>query len=362
MVLELNPPDWNSLVGGTVETSWIADRHRKLGIASTISEEIERVFNVLKNRNALFNATPESILSDRFAAQWYVSLAGFSQKTLVNTVEVPKKFGMAQKPSSLVESLADFCNRLAQGDVTAEQMPARIRGNLKPFADWVNHELDNTLSLEQRTPERVLIRVSLLLGGRIIGQGQNEGGNEGVILLKELLYRELSRMYRVEVRLATGAPWQQTNDASAIANAVEIRFDGRMVCDFTSGGNRPDIKVSLGGDVIAVGEIKARKDLSNLWESWMPQVTSHMKTWYSEFPNAARLFFGTVITQEMIEGASRMGTLHTGLRELVETHQMTAAYNLSQIVGFDDNAANGLKNFVDGLSNALEHSILAPVG
>jgi hypothetical protein len=41
---------------------------------------------------------------------------------------------------------------------------------------------------------------------------------------------------------------------------------------------------------------------------------------------------------------------------------MTAAYNLSQIVGFDDNAANGLKNFVDGLSNALEHSILAPVG
>ena len=42
MVLELNPPDWNSLVGGTVETSWIADRHRKLGIASTISEEIER--------------------------------------------------------------------------------------------------------------------------------------------------------------------------------------------------------------------------------------------------------------------------------------------------------------------------------
>lgn len=354
MALELTPPDWDTLVGGTRETSWIADRYRKLGIATTISNEIERAFGALKNMGALFDAAPESILSDRFAAQWYVSLAGFSQKTLVNTVEAPRKFGMAQKASSLVDSLADFCNKLARGDVTAEQMPARIRSNLKPFADWINHELGNTLSPEQRTPERALIRVSLLLGGRIIGQRQNEGGNEGVILVKELLYRELSRTFRVEARPEAGGPWHLNPDASAIANAVGIRFDRRMECDFTSGGNRPDIKVSLCTRVIAVGEIKTRKDLSNLWESWMPQVTSHMKTWYSEFPDAARLFFGTVITKEMIEGASRLGTRHTGLRELVESGQMTAAYNLSQIVDFKENAAGGLKNFVDGLSKALK--------
>lgn len=349
MSLTLPPPNWPSLIGGTVETSWIADRYRKLGIASTISEEIERVFHLLQKSDALFIASAESLLSDRFAAQWYASLAGFSQKTLKNTAKIGAEFGLTQRPSSLIESLAVFAEQLHRGKATKELMPPRLSKNLSAFVTWINYELQNTLSSDHRTPARALIRVSLLLGGRIIGQGQNEGGNEGVILVKELLYRELSPHCGVAIQLKSGGSWKINPDASEISNAVQVRFNDRLECDFTSGGNRPDIKVSFDGNIIAVGEIKARKDLSNVWESWMPQVASHMKTWSKEFPKAARLFFGTVITQEMIDGASKSGTQHTGLRELVQSGQLTSAYNLSQIMNVETVSCSELRGFAQAL-------------
>lgn len=354
MALVLHPPDWDSLAGGSAEASWIADRYRKLGIATSVSNEIERVFLTLRARNALFAATKESVLSDRFAGQWYVSLAGFSQKTLANTIDVPKKFGMSQKPISLIDALAQYCDNVELGKGRVVPIPISIQKNLRPFVEWINHELKNTLSEENQTPERVLVRVSLLLGGRIIGQGQNEGGNEGVILVKELLYQRLSQKFQVEIRSEIGAEWQVNPSQSAIAGAVEIRFDKRMECDFRSGGNRPDVKVSLDGKIIAVGEIKARKDLSNLWESWMPQIVAHMKTWRSEFPDAARLFFGTVITHEMIAGASVRGTRHTGLGELIASGELTAVYNLSHIVDLELRVGSGLRNFTDALAFELE--------
>ena len=360
MALNLAPPDWETLIGGSAETSWIADRYRKLGIALTVSEEIERVFYTLQRSNALFNATSESLLSDRFAAQWYVSLAGFSQKTLQNACEVPSNFGLTQRPSSLVDGFAEFCERQRSGEATLRQMPNRLLNNLPHFAAWINHELSSTLSPNHRTPERALIRVSLLLGGRIIGQGQNEGGNEGVILVKELLYRELCPHCSVEIRLQVTGDWKANPNASEIPNAVQMRFDGRLTCEFISGGNRPDIKILLEDKIIAVGEIKARKDLSNLWESWMPQVTGHMKTWSAEFPQAARLFFGTVITQEMIDGASKLGTQHTGLRELVALNQLTTAYNLSQIVDIGTSSPAGLKGFTQSWLGLFEQFLSVP--
>lgn len=85
----------------------------------------------------------------------------------------------------------------------------------------------------------------------------------------------------------------------------------------------------------------------------MPQVTSHMTTWTHEFPNAARLFFGTLITKEMIDGLSRMKTKHVGLRDLHNSGHLTSAYNLSQIVEGVRDDRNGLNNLISCLSNLL---------
>lgn len=351
MGLDLSTPEWDALAGGTAETSWIADRYRKLSNAAAMAEDIERVFYLLSERKALFEATTESLLCDPFAAFWYVSLAGFSQKTLENASEVPAKFGMSQSTSSLVSGFAHFVKRRGESSDQPAQMPTRLRKNLEPFLAWINSELRATLSPVHQTPTRALMRVSLLLGGRIIGQGQNEGGNDGVTLVKELIYRQRPEGQLVEARFDPKDEWHTTPDPDQIVSAVAIRFGGRLECNFTPGGNRPDIIISLDEKIIAVGEIKARKDLSNLWESWMPQVASHMKTWKQQpqFSDAVRLFFGTVITQEMIEGRSALGTPREGLRDLVQEGFLTGVYNLSHMMRTDLQESAGLDDFCRAL-------------
>ena len=44
------------------------------------------------------------------------------------------------------------------------------------------------------------------------------------------------------------------------------------ILDFRGGGNRPDIKIDRDHETQLVGEVKGRKDSSNVWESWMPQL------------------------------------------------------------------------------------------
>ena len=92
------------------------------------------------------------------------------------------------------------------------------------------------------------------------------------------------------------------------------------------------MKVLLGKRPLIVAEVKGRKDLSNVWESWMPQVADHMRTWTKEFPDSARLFLGTLITRDMIEGRSSRGTARTGLRQLYQDGLLTGAFNVSAVV------------------------------
>ena len=98
------------------------------------------------------------------------------------------------------------------------------------------------------------------------------------------------------------------------------------------GGNRPDIEISRGRSIILVGEIKGRKDLSNTWESWMPQVVDHLRTWKSEFPRSFSCVFMTVVTNEMIEGVSKQGTKRTGLKGLQAQGLLDFAFNISQLL------------------------------
>jgi hypothetical protein len=131
MTFLLDPPNWDALVGGAVETAWTADRHRKIELATALSLNIERVYQALCNRDALFAATPDSLCCDPYAAHWYVSLAGFSQNTLNNTSEMPKKMGMTMSPGGVVKGLW----KALEKDQLKPVLTKKIRDNILPFCD-----------------------------------------------------------------------------------------------------------------------------------------------------------------------------------------------------------------------------------
>jgi hypothetical protein len=122
-----------------------------------------------------------------------------------------------------------------------------------------------------------------------------------------------------------------------------------LVAEFIPGGNRPDIKFILNGIPMAQGEIKGRTDLSNIWESWVPQIQGHLQTWAQETALAPRLFFGTIVTATMISGKTVGGTQHVGLQALAKGGLLQAAYNLANIVAGEPTSVASFDKLVDQL-------------
>lgn len=333
--LELAPPDWNALLGGSEESAWIADRNRKFGLAAEYAGLVRRLSRALDERGALFSCTPDILREFPFAADWYVSLAGFSMKTLQNVSVAPANFGLTRQAKGLVE-------RLRAGKSAPDEQVAA-------FSRWINSEIDLLFPPDERDPALGTATVLLILGGRIIGRGQNIGGNDAVDLLKTLLVEAFANRGRsVEVQLTDGS-WMDYRPEHNLPQRQRIRFGTRVTCEFISGGDRPDIIIFLDRVTIAVGEVKGRKDLSNVWESWMPGVYNHMRTWTGENPDAARLFFGTLINESMVAGASSHGTLHVGLKKLYSQGLLSAAYNIAKVAASDSKALEEFDTFVDAL-------------
>jgi hypothetical protein len=315
---ELSTPDWSSLLGGSAEASWLADRDRKLGLILGLSEAVLQTARVLKQRGALFAPSADVLIDLPFAVDWYISLAGFALKTLGNIRETPSAYGVSLRPTTIRANLAAR-RRVAPNEVLA-------------FAAWLKSEIESVWSPDQRTVERALVVVSAVLGGRAIGQGQNTGGSEAVLLLKSNISTYAEKMnLPLDIYLDNG--WIPYAHGALSALAPSLRIAGRLVIFFPVGGNVPDVRFDSvqGGQLLGIGEVKGRKDLSNVWESWMPQVADHMLTWSSEFPDALRLFFGTLITHEMVIGESARGTGRTGLRGLHGSGHLQGVYNLSKL-------------------------------
>lgn len=131
MTLLLDPPNWNALIGGAEETAWTADRHRKIELATALSLNIERVYQALCNRDALFAATPDTLRCDPYAARWYVSLAGFSQNTLNNTKKMPNKMGMTMSPSGVVKGLS----KALEKDQLEPVLTKKVNSNILSFCN-----------------------------------------------------------------------------------------------------------------------------------------------------------------------------------------------------------------------------------
>lgn len=333
--LELASPDWEVLLGGSEEAAWIADRNRKFGLAAEVGASVLHVADELERRGLLFRCTPDVLREVTFSADWYVSLAGFSMKTLQNITVGPANFGLSRQAKGLVE-------RLRKGQSAPDDQ-------LLAFSEWINSEIDTLFPPDERDRAMAIATVLIVLGGRVIGRGQNLGGDDAVDLVKSLLVEAFEkRGHSVEVQLQD-ISWVEYRPEHNLPKRQRIRFGGRITCEFISGGDRPDIIVFLDRVTIAVGEIKGRKDLSNVWESWMPGVYNHMRTWTGQNPDAARLFFGTLISKAMVEGSSSHGTQHVGLKTLYRQGLLSAAYNVSKVAENDAGAVRRFEEFVDAL-------------
>jgi hypothetical protein len=338
--LELAPPDWNALPGGDAEeASWLGARARKLAFAAESVKTVGDTASNLNRRDALFHSTPEVLLEVPHAARFYLDLLGLTRKTLNIMYERVVRFGLSVSPETIATNLLEGRNVSAR--------------NLAAFSAFVNEELDAIYPEESRTADLAVGTVLTIVGARIHGRVQNMAGDDAVVLLKGLLVAAMETQgVGVEV-LTEAGKWIAFDPVLNLLKHTRLRFGGRLICEFIPGGNRPDIKILLNGVTLAVGEVKGRKDMSNLWESWMPQIAGHLRTWTVEHPDAPRLFFGTIITDEMIEGVTAAGTHHAGLKVLQKNGLLTAAYNLSLTAGGDAAATAAFSTFCNQLQDLI---------
>lgn len=315
---DLSEPDWPALIGGSDEASWLADRDRKLGLILGLSDEVLQTAQELQRRGVLFAPSADVLVEMPFAADWYVSLAGFALKTLANIREAPTTHGLTRRAATIRASFA------AGSPVAADQAEA--------FAAWLRAEIDASWLPAQRTAGRAVVVVSAILGGRAIGQGQNVGGSDAVAMLKSVISVYAER-HDLPLDVRADGQWIPFRHAASVTLVPSIRLSGTLAVTFPVGGNVPDVEFEdlSRSRIMAVGEVKGRKDQSNMWESWMPQVGDHMRTWTQRYPSAVRLFFGTLITNEMVAGRSAAGTRHIGLRGLHDSGNLNAIFNLSKL-------------------------------
>jgi len=328
-----------NIIGGSAEADWLADRDRKVGLIREMSSDIVGVSHELRSRGALLGPTPAILREFAFAADWYVSVAGFALKTLGYIKDGPSARGATIRVRTIRDNLA------AGRDVSDE--------NLEAFCAWLTDQYEMLWpDADSEMPAEIaIIVVSALLGGRALGQGQNQSGSAAVFLLRSAIVQFAhDEGLSIEGRGDDGT-WRADDPSSPAVIRDSLRVDERLICHFPTGGDTPDVLFRIDGTdrPLAIGEVKGRKDTSNVWESWMPQVADHMRTWSREFRQSWRLMFGTLITEPMVEGESASGTERKGLKSLHEGGNLDGVYNLAKLADQDAIAWDSFR----GLMRAL---------
>jgi len=312
--MALPPISWASLASDAESDAWEQDRKRKVQHIARESTQILEVFEQLKSLKSLRFCTPEIVRTVPNAASWFVALAGYSQKSLRSCQTTAEKFGLKTRPETFLKRA-----RSNPKSVTSVESES--------FCKWVNSVIGFHIPEELASPWDYAVRVGMIAGARVVGVNQNEGGDLAVDLLKQFLLVRFgpAELWRIRDSGQLAALTPELIDASSIFQHVP----SGTIFDFSKRIGYPDITISRNDKTLLVGEIKGRKDLSNTWESWMPQVVDHMITWGMSYPTAYRGVFMTLVTEEMIEGRSRMGVSRVGLKELCRKGLLSYAVNLT---------------------------------
>jgi len=338
---DLAPIDWTALVGGDADASAaITARDRKLAAATKLWAVIEPLARRLEESDATFTCSPTVLSREPYAARWYLDLAGLTSKLIAKLRPSFKAAGLTVTPETIATNLA-------QGRTVSDEQ-------LERFSVWINELLLELYPAPSRSHTLAYCTALAMAGARIDGQVRNMSGDDAVLILKKLLVGAFStRGIQIETQARAASGWLAFDPATDLMEQQWLRFGGRLICEFVAGGNRPDIKVSINGVVILLGEVKGRTDLSNVWESWMPQINGHLQTWAAENSLAPRVFFGTIITQQMIDGVTPGGTRHTGLKAFSNSGLLRAAYNLTNVVEGDAGSVAAFDDLIDQFARNL---------
>ncbi len=334
----LATPDWNTLSGGGSDDKWQDDRLRKFGWIKAFAPAIAQMQDNLAAEGALYRCTPRVLMKYPSSAEWYVALACFAGKTLKNLQQRAKDdFGLSILPERLIENMEHRPDAVSAADLAA-------------FSEWINAELVELIGTGLDEERLAGLHVAMIAGGRIIGQGQNEGGELAVAMLKQGLVDHFGPETDWRFCLEDGKTWGdvETDLQTALTAPQWFHKPSETLFDFRAGGNRPDVKATRDTEdqpeVLLSGEVKGRKDLSNTWESWIPQVNSHMESWATSFPDAYRGAFMTVFTEEMISGKTpKSSEERRGLRKLYEDGMLDFAINLSLLTVEEENTVARFK-------------------
>ena len=337
---DLGPIDWAILVGGDADaTAAVAARDWKLAAAAKLAETTIPLARRLEVAGSLFSCSAETLKQEPLAARWYLDLAGLTGKLIAKLKASYSAAGLEVSPESIASG--------------REKGRPILDDRLINFSVWINDILLELYPTSARTFDSAIASVLSIMGARINAQVQNRIGDAAVLVVKQLLVGAFStRHHGVEIETAPNV-WAPYGQASNLAEGRNLRFGKRLVAEFIPGGNRPDIKFILNGIPVAQGEIKGRTDLSNIWESWVPQIQGHLQTWAHENPLAPRLFFGTIVTPTMISGKTVGGTQHVGLQTLAKGGLLQGAYNLANIVEGHPSASASFDRLVDELCRNL---------
>lgn len=143
----------------------------------------------------------------------------------------------------------------------------------------------------------------------------------------------------------TGLSVMELDPASSATTVRRFVVDERMEISF----GEPDYKVrALTGSksLIAVGEIKGRTDLSNLYESWLPTIQKKLEK-YQKRP-IQRLIFQMFITREMLGDPGRA---EAGLQDMLSSGLATGVYSLIKL----DTLPSEQARLVELLKDHLSH-------
>lgn len=338
---DLAPINWSGIVGGDADASAaITARDRKLAAAAKLTLVVAPMARRLEQQMATFQCSASILEEEPYAARWYLDIAGLTSKLIAKLRPSFMAAGLTITPDTIAVNLA-------RGKTVKADQRER-------FSTWINEVLLELYPTGSRSFDLAFCTALAMAGARIDGQVRNQSGDDAVLVLKKLLVGAFStRHVAIEVLQKAGAAWTAYGPATDLMEQQWLRVGGKVVCEFVAGGNRPDIKVTVDGVVILLGEIKGRSDLSNVWESWMPQINGHLQTWAAENSQAPRVFFGTIITQQMIDGITPGGTKHTGLKAFSSSGLLRAAYNLTTIVEGQPASAGAFDDLVDQLSRNL---------
>jgi hypothetical protein len=277
----------------------------------------------------LLFAHPKILTSFPDSVEWYISVAGLSLKTLRNLGEDYKKSGGTKNPDTIRTNLTKG-NGIEYKELLA-------------FSKWLNNIIAETFDGEHIGADDLALQAALTFGGRVVGKCQNISGDMTVVRVKMLLYK-CPKVYSNIKTLEVGS--EQGTEQGTEQGNKQVDFDPEIFIEkigrikkiilksgteiaFPVGGNVPDIAIiSKEGKYVMVGEIKGRMDTSNAWESWVPQIGGHLRSWKIEYPDATKIVFGTLFTVGMIDGTSRE-TPREGLKDYYNEKLLDLVFNIS---------------------------------